>query len=292
MKIGFIGLGIMGSRMAANLIGAGYRLFLYNRTENKAKALAGEKVTVESSPEKVAEQSDIIFTMLANPEAVQDMALGEEGLLSGMSKGSVWVDCSTVNPSFSQQMAEITRQMGFNFIDAPVAGSVIPAEKGELTFLVGGRETIVKYCMPLFKVMGKKIVHVGDNGQGTAMKMVNNLVMASSMYGFIEGLVLGESLGIPTEKVYGLLENSPIAAPIMKMKKEKILNKEFSAEFPLRLLRKDLHLASKTAYEQDISLPGAGNIKEILALATQAGFGEKDMTAIYAYLSDQKGNEL
>jgi 3-hydroxyisobutyrate dehydrogenase/glyoxylate/succinic semialdehyde reductase len=161
MKIGFIGLGIMGSRMAKNLAEADYRLFVYNRTKEKADPILNDHVEWCETPGLVANQANVIFTMLSTPEVVQEVALGEEGILSGMMKGNVWIDSSTVNPSFSRQMADITEELGFNFLDAPVAGSLVPAEKGELVFLVGGKKEIVKYCNPLFKIMGKKVVHAG-----------------------------------------------------------------------------------------------------------------------------------
>jgi len=288
MKIGFIGLGIMGSRMVKNLAAAGYKVFVYNRTPDKIQKLISDRIIAKPSPAHVADESDIVITMLSTPEAVQDVALGEEGILSAMSKGNVWIDCSTVNPSFSEQMAELTDQLGFNFLDAPVAGSLIPAEKGELVFLVGGKKTIVKYCTPLFKAMGKKTIHVGEAGKGSAIKLVNNLIMGVSMYGFMEGLSLGESLGLEKEKIFDLMEGSPIAAPMIGTKRDKILNDDYDAEFPMQWLQKDLQLAAQTAYEQGTALPGTNTIKEIFAMACQNGLAEKDFTAVYPFLSKKK----
>ncbi len=288
MKIGFIGLGIMGSRMVKNLAAAGYKVFVFNRTPDKVQKLISDRIIAQPSPAHVANESDIVITMLSTPEAVQDVALGEEGILSAMSKGNVWIDCSTVNPSFSEQMAELTDQLGFNFLDAPVAGSLIPAEKGKLVFLVGGKKTIVKYCTPLFKAMGKKTIHVGDAGKGSAIKLVNNLIMGLSMYGFMEGLSLGESLGLEKEKIFDLMDGSPIAAPMIGTKRDKILNDNYDAEFPMQWLQKDLQLAAQSAYEQGIALPGTNTIKEIFALACQNGLAEKDFTAIYPFLSKKK----
>ncbi len=148
-------------------------------------------------------------------------------------------------------MAELSESMGFNFLDAPVAGSLVPAEKGELVFLVGGKKGVVKYCDPLFKVMGKKYIHVGENGMGSALKLVNNLIMGISMYGFVEGLLLGESLGLKKESIFEVLNGSPIAPAMIQMKKEKILKQDYSPEFPLQWLQKDLHLAADTAYENN-----------------------------------------
>lgn len=289
MKIAFIGLGIMGSRMAANLVKEGYHLYLHNRTVSKANDLLSERVELAETPAAAAFNADVVITMLSTPEIVQEAAMGENGFLPMLGKGKVWIDCSTVNPSFSKQMADICDQMGFNFLDAPVAGSLKPAELGELVFLIGGKKTIVKYCTPLFKSMGKKIVHAGESGSGSALKLVNNLVMGLSMYAFTEGLLLGDSLGIDKETIIVLLEGSPIAAPMIQGKKEKYLKGDYSPEFPLQWLQKDLQLAAQTAYENGIALPGANTIKEIFGLAKQSGYAEQDFTSVYAYLS-QKNN--
>lgn len=284
MKIGFIGLGLMGSRMAMNLSKAGYHLNIYNRTKQKADKLIADNVMWKSTPGNVGAESDIVITMLSTPEAVQQLALGDNGFLHTMKKGNVWIDCSTVNPAFSKEMAEISTTLGFNFLDAPVGGSIIPAEKGELIFMVGGKKSIVRYCEPILKVMGRKIIHVGDNGMGSSLKLVNNLVMGLSMYAFFEGLILSESLGLTKEQVFDFFDGSPVAAPMVNFKRAKITTQDFSPEFPLQWLHKDLQLASATAWEQGIALPGTNTVKEIFALAKQQGLGEKDFTAIYSFL--------
>ncbi|MCB0806009.1 MAG: NAD(P)-dependent oxidoreductase [Bacteroidales bacterium] len=288
MKTGFIGLGIMGSRMATNLIKADYTVNLYNRTKSKAEKISSKRGIVKDSPAEVAYDSDVIFTMLSTPEAVQEVVLAEEGLMAGMSKGKVWIDCSTVNPSFTKQMADLTAELGFNFLDAPVAGSLVPAEKGELVFLVGGKKTIVKYCAPLFKIMGSRFVHAGDAGMGSSLKLVNNLVMGLSFYAFTEGLLLGESLGISQQQIFDLMDGSPVAAQMINLKRQKMEQSSYEPEFPLQWLQKDLHLATQTAYEQGISLPGTNTVKEIFALAKQAGLAEKDFSVIYDFLGKMK----
>ena len=291
MKIGFIGLGLMGYRMATNLANAGFQLNVYNRTEKKLTDLISGKIQWKTNLELVAKESDIIITMLSTPEVVQKLALGQNGFLQAMKKGSVWIDCSTVNPSFSKEMAEITEALGSNYLDAPVAGSIGPAEKAELVFMVGGKKSVVKYCEPLFKAMGKKHIHAGGNGTGSALKLVNNLVMGLSMYALIEGLILGESYGISKTSIFNLLEKSPVVAPMAFLKKSKIEKMDFSPEFPLQWLYKDLQLAATTAYEQGIALPGTNSIKEVFALAKQAGLGKKDFTAVYSFLKNNNMNQ-
>ena len=281
MKIGFIGLGIMGSRMAANLIKAGHELTVYNRTADKAEPLVAQGAKLAGSPEAVAQECRILFTMLATPEAVEETAMGPQGFLKALPGNSLWVDCSTVNPSFTHKMARIAKKTGLRFIDAPVAGSLRPAEKGELLFLVGGDPADVQEVQEFFDIMGKATVPVGPAGQGTSMKMVINMLLAQAMVAFAEALRLGTSLGISEEMLCQTLLNGPTAAPFLKLKQDKLLHKDFAPEFPLEWMHKDLHLAGLTAYEQGVALPSLQTTKEIYALAKQSGFGQDDFSAVY-----------
>jgi 3-hydroxyisobutyrate dehydrogenase/glyoxylate/succinic semialdehyde reductase len=289
MKIGFIGLGIMGSRMANNLAKAGYELLVYNRTKEKAKTLiTKENVTWKNSPKELAEESDYLFTMLSSPSVVEQMAAGEKGFLTHLKPGSTWIDSSTVNPSFTEKMATWSKNHKIKFLDAPVAGSKVPAEKGELIFLIGGEKDDVTDCISFFEVMGRKYIHAGKNGKGTSLKMVFNLLLGQAMYAFSEGMALGESLGIDKKMLFDTLLDSPVVAPFIKLKRDKMEQNDYKAEFPLKWMQKDLHLASETAFEQSVGLPAVNVIKEIYALAKNAGYADKDFSAIYKYLSDQQ----
>ena len=271
----------MGSRMAANLQRAGHELVVYNRTQAKADELVEKGALRAQSVEEVAKQCRLVFTMLATPEAVEEVAVGPDGFLRALPGNSLWVDCSTVNPSFSQKMGHIARKMGQRFLDAPVSGSLVPAEKGELIFLVGGDAADLEQVRELLEVMGKSVVHAGENGQGASMKIVINMLLAQAMAAFTESLRLGTALGISEETLCQTLLSTPAAAPFLQLKQQKLLNRDFSPEFPLEWMHKDLHLASITAYEQNIALPSLQTTKELYAQAKQQGFGEEDMSAIY-----------
>ena len=288
MKIGFIGLGIMGSRMAANLQKAGHELVVYNRTPSKADALIAKGAKSASTPQEVGQQCRLVFTMLATPEAVEEAALGPDGFLKTLPGNSLWVDCSTVNPSFSKKMAWHARKMGHRFVDAPVAGSLIPAEKGELLFLVGGAEEDVNQVRELLDAMGKAVIHVGETGQGCSMKMVNNMLLGQAMAAFAEALKLGTSLGISEEMLCQTLLNGPAVAPFLKLKQQKLLDKDFSPEFPLEWMHKDLHLAAQTAYEQNVALPSLQTTKELYAWTKQNGLGDQDFAAVYQIFNSEK----
>jgi 3-hydroxyisobutyrate dehydrogenase-like beta-hydroxyacid dehydrogenase len=284
MKVGFIGLGIMGSRMADNLLKKGNELVVYNRTREKAGPLIAQGAVFAETPSKVAESVPVIITMLTDPGAVTAAAFGENGFLDRFGKGSLWIDCSTVNPSFSRKMADECMTRGIRFLDAPVAGSKIPAEQGKLTFFLGGDRKDVEFSMPLIEAMGKIAIHTGGHGMGTAMKMVNNILLAGAMALFSEGMLLGETLGISRGVLLNAILSSPVAAPFLALKKPLIESETFEPQFPLRLMHKDLHLASVTAYECGVATPSANAIKEVFALAVRDGLGGEDFAALYKYL--------
>ena len=292
MKIGFIGLGIMGSRMAKNLAREGYTLYVNNRSKSKAEELIKEDhVTWKDTPAEVAEEVDILFTVLSSPEVVLNLATGDKGFLYYLRKDAIWVDSSTVNPSFSRDMAAFSKERDIKFLDAPVAGSKDPAEKGKLLFLVGGEKATVDVCAPLFQVMGKKYIHAGENGKGSSLKMVFNLLLGQAMYAFSEGMNLGQSLGLDQNLLLDVLLQSPVVAPFIALKREKMEKGNYEAEFPLQWMQKDLQLASQTAYEQELALPAVNVIKEMYALAKQEGYSEKDFSAIYEFLDKKRDKE-
>ena len=286
MNIGFIGLGIMGSPMAANLQKCGHSLAVYNRTRQKAESLLSRGAEWADSPAALATQAEVVFTMLAHPDAVQEAALGEEGFLSDLAQNRIWVDCSTVNPSFSRRMAAEAQARGIRFLGAPVTGSKDQASHAKLTFWVGGEPADLEACKPLLQCLGNRIVYCGGQGMGASLKMVMNQLLGTIMAAFAEGLVLGESLGLSRQVLFEALLNGPAAAPILAVKRERIENGDYDkADFPLRWLQKDLHLASVSAYESGVSMPVTNVAKEIYRLAIREGDGDKDFSAIYDYLA-------
>jgi 3-hydroxyisobutyrate dehydrogenase-like beta-hydroxyacid dehydrogenase len=285
MKIGFIGLGIMGSRMAANLQKHGSSLVVFNRTRDKAEPLLGPCGTFSDSPAKVADQVDILFTMLANPEAVEEAALRANGFLNYLRPNALWVDCSSVNPSFSKKMAAAAAARQIRFVDAPVTGSAAVAEQGKLVFWVGGEDADLETIRSLLLCMGNKIVHVGGHGMGTSLKMVVNLLIGTAMAAFAEGMALGEGLGISREVLFDSLLGMSAVAPFLAAKRDKIERGNYDPEFPLRWMQKDLHLASVSAYESDVALPVTNVTKEVYRLAMREGHATEDFSAIYDYLT-------
>ena len=285
MKIGFIGLGIMGSRMAANLQKHGYPLVVFNRTRAKAESLLGPCGTFSDSPAKLAEQVDVVFTMLAHPDAVEQAALGRDGFLDHLKANALWVDCSSVNPSFSKKMAAEAARREVHFVDAPVTGSAGPAAEAKLIFWVGADPADLEAIRPLLLCMGNKIVHTGGHGAGTSMKMVVNLLLGTGMAAFAEAMALGEGLGISRKMLFDSLLGTPAVAPFLASKREKIESGNYEAEFPLRWIQKDMHLASVSAYESGVAMPLTNAAKELYRLAMRDGHDTEDFSAIYDYLT-------
>jgi 3-hydroxyisobutyrate dehydrogenase-like beta-hydroxyacid dehydrogenase len=283
VKIGFIGLGIMGSQMAANLLAKGHTLVIHNRTPSKAAFLLERGATWAEHP-AAATDVDLLITMLAHPEAVQMAALGEHGFLHTLAPHTLWVDCSTVHPSFSHAMAQEAHKRELRFVDAPVTGSKQQAAHGELVFFVGGSAADIATCQPVFEAMGRRVVHVGAQGMGTAAKMVINVLLGTAMASFAEAMAFGRSLGIAEETLLTILIGGPVVAPFLAGKQAKFTSGDYSAEFPLQWMHKDLHLATLTAYETGASSLLTMTAQALFRLALQDDHGEDDFSALYGYL--------
>lgn len=287
--IGFIGLGTMGSRMAANLKKNGHELVLYNRTRAKAESLTANVVAaLAEDPAEVGRKSDVVFTMVSDPDAVRQVAAGPSGFLQTLRPESLWVDCTTVHPGFSREMAAAAAQKKIRFLDAPVAGTKQPAADANLVFFVGGEAADIHRCDPYFSAMGRKVVHVGDAGMGSSLKMVFNMMLGTAMASFSEAVSLGKALGIDRELLFETLVGSPVAAPFIEAKAPKISGGHFDADFLLRWMFKDLHLAAQSAYQVRAPLPVASAARELYALAIRNGFSDQDFSAVFRLLNDDR----
>ena len=278
--------------MATNLQKHGCSLVMFNRTRAKAEPLLGPCGTFSDSPAKVADQVEILFTMLAKPDAVEEMALRANGFLNYLRPNAFWIDCSSVNPSFSKKMAAAAAARQIHFIDAPVTGFAAVAAEGKLVFWVGGEEADLETIRSLLLCMGNKIVHVGGHGMGTSLKMVINLLMGNAMAAFAEGMTLGEGLGISRKVLFDSLLALPAVAPFLAAKRNNIESGNYDPEFPLRWMQKDLHLASVSGYETDVALPVTNVTKEVYRLAIREGHAIEDFSAIYDYLTTTHQTEL
>ncbi len=285
MKITFIGLGIMGSRMAKNLLEKNETLTVFNRSIDPMLELKKSGALTAKSYKEAVQDADIVFTMLSSPEVVEKVALSETGFVTEMKENALWVDCSTVNPSFSIKAGKIAKNNKIRFIDAPVSGTKPNAELGDLVFYVGGEKNDVSEVEPFLNYMGNKVIHVGETGKGTSYKMLVNSLLAQSMLIFSETILLGEKLGLSKDFLLDTLPNLAVTAPFTKAKAEMIRADNYEVQFPLEWMHKDLHLAALTAYENDQPLPLANVAKELYAKAKQSGLGRDDFAAIYKSLN-------
>ena len=285
MKVAFIGLGIMGSRMAQNLLSAGHELVVHNRTRSKAEALTGKGAVFAESPSLAAQDADVLITMLAEPASVSAVARGKHGFLNSLSPASVWMDCSTVDPAFAREISAECKQRGLRFLETPVSGTRVHAEDGVLKFRVGGDETDLEVVRPLMEVMGNQIDYLGPCGSAASMKLVLNHMMACSVAAFAESVVLGQALGMDRDTLFDLITGSVVAAPFLVTEKEKMKGREFELDFPLNLMTKDMKLISQTAGAAGVAMPLATCVKETYQLAEEHGYGDDDYTAIYNFLN-------
>ncbi|MEO9870282.1 NAD(P)-dependent oxidoreductase [Ekhidna sp.] len=282
MKISFVGLGIMGSRMAINLLNAGIELTVYNRSTDPRKKLIEKGAKEAETLDQALRDADIVFTMLSRPEVVSKVMFNDG--VSTMKQDSLWVDCSTVNPSFTKEAEQKAKEAGINYLEAPVAGSLPQAEAAELVFFVGGNKMDLEKVSHLIEIMGKKTLHLGDIGKGASFKLVVNMMLGTSMMAFAEALRLGESMGLEKEFLLNTLPGLPVAAPFTQLKAGLIKEEKYDPQFPLELLHKDLHLASVSANENGYTLSFADAAKELYQEAINKGMGREDMAAIYKSL--------
>ncbi len=288
MKIAFIGLGIMGSNMASNLAKNNIDLTVYNRTPKVLEIKEKSTIIYANSIENAVKDADVVFSMLSTPEVVKEVFFGAKGALNSMKKNAIWADCTTVNPSFSESAFKEASKYAIRFLDTPVSGSKIPAEKAKLIFLVGGEEATLNEIKPYLIMMGNKVLHIGDIGKGASFKMLVNMMLAQSMLVFSEAVLLGEKMGISKDFLLDTVPNLIVSAPFTKLKAESIKNNNYDVQFPLEWMHKDLHLAALTAFEHNQPLYLANLTKELYASAKQSGMGRDDMSAIYKYLEKQK----
>jgi 3-hydroxyisobutyrate dehydrogenase-like beta-hydroxyacid dehydrogenase len=284
--VGFLGLGSMGSLMAANIARAGFSLWIYNRTPRKAADLAREiGAHVANSPVQVAENCDVLMTMISDADALREMYFGPAGMTRGVKANSVCVDMSTVGPSAIRSLGDALKPLGVSLLDAPVSGSVGSAREAKLTMMVGGDAGDLERVRPVLSTMAARIFHLGPLGAGATMKLAVNAIVYGLNQALSEGLVLAESAGIDRQAAYNLFENSAVAAPFVHYRKEAFMKEhEVPVGFSLDLARKDLELIESLAREVNASMPQTALNRRMVELAVEQGRGREDVSAIAEHL--------
>ena len=290
-NLGFVGLGLMGGRMARRLLDAGHAVTGHNRTKSKAQALLDAGMRWGESPRAVAESSDVTFSMVTDTSALHAVTSGPEGVLSGLGPGKTYVDMSTVSPSASRELAGRVAAIGASMLDAPVSGSVVTLEQGALSIMVGGEKPVFDRVAPVLRDIGPTVTHVGANGLAVAMKVATNLSLAVQMLAFSEGVLLAEKSGIRRDVAVEVLLSSVIASPMIKYRGPFVLEMPEEAWFDVNMMRKDLNLALELGRQLDVPLPTTALTNEYLTAASGMGLADQDFAALFALLARMAGTD-
>jgi 3-hydroxyisobutyrate dehydrogenase-like beta-hydroxyacid dehydrogenase len=288
-NLGFVGLGVMGSRMVKRLLDAGHAVTGYNRTQSKAQWLIDAGMRPASSPRAVAQAADFTFSMVTNTSALRSIADGPDGLLAGLSAGKIFVDMSTVSPAASRALAERVAAAGAAMLDAPVSGSVTTLQQGQLSIMVGGDLAVFEQVKSILHDIGPKVTRVGGNGLAVAMKIATNLSLAVQMLAFSEGVLLAEKSGIPRETAVEVLLNTVIASPMVKYRGPFVLKLPDEAWFNVDMMQKDLTLALDLGRELDVPLPTTSLTNEYLTAARALGLAQQDFAVLFQVLARLSG---
>ncbi|HET9918818.1 MAG TPA: NAD(P)-dependent oxidoreductase [Ktedonobacteraceae bacterium] len=287
--LGFVGLGAMGSRVVKRLLDAGYTVVGYNRTRSKAQWLLDAGMQWGDSPREVAEQADVIFTMVTNTAALEEVVGGHNGILAALEPGKIYVDMSTVSPNKSREFAAKVAEKGAHMLDSPVSGSVITLEQGNLSLMVGGEKVIFERVKPILLAIGPKVNYVGSNGQAVLMKIAINLSLQVQFMAFSEGLLLAEKAGIPRETAMEVILNSVIASPSLKYRAPFIQDMPDEAWFDVNMMQKDMLLALEMGRDLDVALPTVAISNQFLTAARAMGLAKKDFAITYEVLARMSG---
>jgi len=276
LKLGWIGLGNMGNPMVKNLLNAGFELSVYNRTKDKETELVALGANSARSPQELIATSDVVLTMLSNDAAVQEIFEGNLGLLSNLNSGKLIINMSTVSPETSRYLSTISSKQQIGFLDAPVSGSVKPAQDGALVILVGGSVENYEKAKPIFNVLGKVAIHVGEAGVASSAKLAINYLLGLNLQGLAETVLFAEKSGVRTQDMLTIINEGACGNGITRIKAPSILNNDFPAAFALKHLVKDLRLAKEAGLDSPLIHPLFDNFSK----AEEEGFGEEDVMAI------------
>ena len=288
-KIGFLGLGIMGSAMAGNILKAGFPLLMYNRTAAKANNLVAAGATLAPHPLAVAEGAEVIIAMVTGPEALDDLLWGEHGAAGAFSADKTFINMSSVPPRYTRDLAEELAPLGVAFIDAPVSGTKKPAEDGTLLILAGGDQEKIAALGPIFDVLGKKVIYCGQVGQGSVMKMTINLLLGVMMAGLAETLNFGQKNGLDQETILDVILSGPLSSGLFQMKADMLRTRTFPPNFPLKHMTKDLKFIIDTAYDSGAPAPAAHAIMQLFRAGVGFQLGDEDFAAVYQVLHHMNG---
>ena len=288
-NLGYIGLGVMGSRMVNRLLDKGHTVTGYNRTRSKAQWLIDRGMRWADSPREVVEAAGITLSMLTDSAALEEVVAGPGGVLAGIAPGKIFIDMSTVSPAISRELADRVRAKGGEMVDAPVSGSVITLEQGKLSVMVGGRPDTFEVVKPLLLDLGPKVTHVGANGLALVMKIATNLSLAVQMLAFSEGVLLAEKSGIARETAVDVLTHSVIGSPMVQYRGPFVLKMPGEAWFNVNMMQKDMLLALELGRQVNVPLPTTSATNQLLTAARGLGLAERDFAIVFEVLARLSG---
>ncbi len=288
-QLGYVGLGVMGGRIAKRLLDAGHQVVGYNRTREKAKWLEEAGMRLAPTPRAVAETSDVVFSMVTNTKALQEITDGPDGVLAGLRPGSVYIDMSTASPRASAELATRVEALGARMLDAPVSGSVATLEAGRLSIMVGGDRDVFDRVLPVLTAIGPTVDYVGENGQAVLLKVASNLSLAVQMLAFSEGVLLAEKRGVPRATAVKVLLNSVMASPMLRYRGPFVLEMPEEAWFDVTMMQKDLQLALELGRELEVPLPTTAVANEMLTSARGMGLSRQDFASVFKVLARMAG---
>ncbi len=288
-NLGFVGLGVMGSRMVNRLLDKGHVVTGHNRTRSKAQWLIERGMRWAGSPRAVSAAADVTFVMVTNARALEAIAYGPDGLLAGLSEGKLLIDMSTVSPAASRALASKVREKGADMVDSPVSGSVTTLEQGKLSVMVGGRRETFERVKPLLEDIGPKVTYVGENGLALSMKIATNLSLAVQMLAFSEGVLLAEKSGIAREAAVEVLTHSAVASPMIQYRGPFVLRMPEEAWFDVNMMQKDMLLAMELGRQLDVPLPTTAVANEFLTAARAMGMAKQDFAVVFEVLARMSG---
>lgn len=285
-SIALLGLGTMGAGMAANLLSAGYPLTVYNRTRAKAEHFAVLGARIADTPSAAAQGARIVISMLADDEASRETWTGDQGALKAVAKGSILIESSTVSPVWITELAGLSAAVGAELLDAPVTGSRTQSEAGQLTFLAGGSDAAVAAVTPVLLAMGKEVQHLGPTGSGAKLKLINNFLCGVQAASLAEGLAWLERSGLDRDKALGILKAGAPGSPLLANLSARMTNRDYSVNFLLMLMSKDLQYAHDAAAQLGVELTTAANARLLFEKAVLMGYGEQDMSSVVEPVRD------
>jgi 3-hydroxyisobutyrate dehydrogenase-like beta-hydroxyacid dehydrogenase len=289
--IGFVGLGAMGEPIAGRFLGSGNVVHGTNRTRSKADALVQRGMVWCDSPREVAEQAEVVFSMVTDSAALDAITAGPDGILAGLQPGSVYVDMSTVDPATSRVLAHRVKERDAVMLEAPVSGSVPAAQAGILAIMVGGDPAAFARVEPLLRQLGQAVTYVGENGKALMMKLAVNISLGVQLIAFSEGVLLAERGGIDPELAIKVLTSSAIGSPMLCARGPLVLDRPDEAWFDVKLMQKDIGLALDQGNHLEVPLPSAALANELLTAARALGYGDQDVVAVFDVLAQLAGRE-